>query len=82
MFLSNNLNTLKTQLNELNKKIQELEIRAILYSERDWVVVKECDAKLATLNAKYLDLDDKIQTLERNTVNTSNDSVCLVGATV
>ena len=82
MFLSNNLNTLKTQLNELNKKIQELEIRAILYSERDWVVVKECDAKLAILNAKYLDLDDKIQTLERNTVNTSNDSVCLVGATV
>lgn len=56
---------LKARLNAVNEKIKALELRALIYSDRDREVVKECDAQLGPLNAEYLDIDDEIQTLER-----------------
>jgi hypothetical protein len=55
---------LKTRLNTLNKEIQELELKALIFSDRDREVVKECDIKIAKLNAEWLDIDEQIQQME------------------
>lgn len=74
------LKTLKLELAKVNEQIKSLEIKAAIYSERDWEVTKECDSQIRTLNFKYLDLDHRIQVLEKQV--TSPDFVCSLSTSV
>lgn len=79
-FIMHNLSFLKFKLAQVNRQIEILEFKATEYSSRDREIMKKYDVQIALLKWEYLDLDDKIQTLEK--ANNSNDSVCLVDTTV